>query len=72
MYIGETLSPGFYAKYYDLIDKISLGTAVRSDVVEGYGVVRIIQVTSILMIPGCFCPCASVSTESGSARLAAR
>ena len=35
MYIGETLSPGFYAKYYDLIDKISLGTAVRSDVVEG-------------------------------------
>lgn len=54
MYIGETLSPGFYAKYYDLIDKISLGTAVRSDVVEGYGVVRIIQVTSILMIPGAF------------------
>ena len=54
MYIGETLSPGFYAKYYDLIDKISLGTAVRSDVVEGYGVVRIIQVTSILMIPGVF------------------
>lgn len=51
MYIGEIRSPGFYAGYYDLIDIISFGTAVRSDVVMGYGITRIIQVTSIFLIP---------------------
>ena len=51
MYIGEILHPGFYAGYYDLIDIISFGTAVRSDVVMGYGITRIIQVTSVFLIP---------------------
>lgn len=51
MYIGETLSPGFYTAYYDLIDIISFGTAVRTQVVLGYGITRIIQVTSVLLIP---------------------
>lgn len=51
MYIGEILAPGFYESYYDFIDIISLGTAVRTQVVLGYGITRIIQVTSILLIP---------------------
>lgn len=51
MYIGEILSPGFYAGYYDLIDIISFGTAVRTNVIVGFGITRIIQVTSILLIP---------------------
>lgn len=51
MYIGEICSPGFYAGYYDLIDIISFGTAVRTDVIIGFGITRIIQVTSILLIP---------------------
>ncbi len=51
MYIGEIHAPGFYAGYYDLIDIISFGTAVRTDVVMGYGITRIIQVTSVLLLP---------------------
>lgn len=51
MYIGEMLCPGFYLGYYDFIDVISFGTAVRTDVVIGYGITRIIQVTSIFLIP---------------------
>ena len=52
MYLGETAKPGFYMGYYDLIDKISFGTAVRTEVIIGVGITRIIQVTSVLMIPG--------------------
>ena len=52
MYLGETASAGFYMGYYDLIDKISFGTAVRTEVIIGIGITRIIQVTSVLMIPG--------------------
>ena len=52
MYLGETLSDGFYMGYYDFIDKISFGTAVRTEVIVGVGITRIIQVTSVLMIPG--------------------
>lgn len=51
MYIGEILSPGFYESYYDFIDYISFGTAVRTDVVLGFGITRIIQVTSVFLIP---------------------
>ena len=51
MYIGEVLSPGFYPGYYDLIDLISFGTAVRTDVIMGFGITRIIQVTSVFLIP---------------------
>lgn len=54
MYIGETISPGFYASYYDFIDIISFGTAVRSSVVFGYGIVRIIQTTSLFLLLGAF------------------
>lgn len=52
MYLGETAEPGFYMGYYDFIDKISFGTAVRTEVIVGVGITRIIQVTSVLMIPG--------------------
>ena len=52
MYLGETASAGFYMGYYDFIDKISFGTAVRTEVIIGVGITRIIQVTSVLMIPG--------------------
>ncbi len=51
MYIGEILAPGFYESYYDFIDYISFGTAVRTDVVLGFGITRIIQVTSVFLIP---------------------
>lgn len=51
MYVGEVLAPGFYAGYYDFIDIISFGTAVRTDVVFGFGITRIIQVTSVFLIP---------------------
>ena len=51
MYVGEVLAPGFYVGYYDFIDTISFGTAVRTEVVIGYGITRIIQVTSVLLIP---------------------
>lgn len=54
MYVGDVLSPGFYASYYDFIDFISFGTAVRTDVIYGFGVVRIIQVTSVFLLPGIF------------------
>lgn len=54
MFVGETIAPGFYAGYYDFIDIISFGTAVRSSVVYGYGVVRIIQTTSLFLIPAMF------------------
>lgn len=54
MYVGETLHPGFYDGYYDFIDIISFGTAIRSDVVYGYGITRIIQITSLLLLPGAF------------------
>lgn len=52
MYAGESISKGFYMGYYDLIDKISFGSAVRTEVITGIGIIRIIQVTSVLMIPG--------------------
>lgn len=54
MYIGDTLKPGFYASYYDFIDMISFGTAVRSNVIYGFGIVRVIQVTSLFLLPGIF------------------
>lgn len=54
MYIGEVIAPGFYEGYYDFIDIISLGTAVRTDVIFGFGITRIIQVTSIFLIPAIF------------------
>ena len=54
MYMGEVIAPGFYEGYYDFIDIISFGTAVRTDVVFGFGITRIIQVTSILLIPAMF------------------
>ncbi len=54
MYVGDTISPGFYASYYDFIDIISFGTAVRSSVVFGYGIVRIIQTTSLFLLLGVF------------------
>ena len=54
MYVGEVIAPGFYEGYYDFIDIISFGTAVRTDVVFGFGITRIIQVTSILLIPAMF------------------
>lgn len=54
MYIGDTIHPGFYESYYDFIDVISMGTAVRSSVIYGYGIVRIIQTTSIFLLPGIF------------------
>ena len=54
MYIGEVNAPGFYASYYDLIDIISFGTAVRTDVVYGFGITRVIQVTTIFLIPAMF------------------
>ena len=54
MYVGDILYPGFYASYYDFIDIISFGTAVRSDVVFGFGIVRVIQVTSLFLLVGAF------------------
>ena len=54
MYIGEVFAPGFYEGYYDFIDIISFGTAVRTDVIFGFGITRIIQVTSIFLIPAMF------------------
>ncbi len=54
MYIGEVIAPGFYESYYDFIDIISFGTAVRTDVVYGFGVVRIIQTTSLFLLIGVF------------------
>ncbi len=54
MYIGDTICPGFYAGYYDFIDMISFGTAVRSSVIYGYGIVRIIQTTSLFLLLGIF------------------
>jgi len=54
MYVGETVSPGFYEGYFDLIDKISMGTAVRSEIVAGFGIVRIIQTTSMFLLIGIF------------------
>ncbi len=54
MYIGDTIRPGFYESYYDFIDIISFGTAVRSGVIYGYGIVRVIQTTSIFLLLGVF------------------
>lgn len=54
MYIGDTLHPGFYEGYYDFIDIISFGTAVRTSVIYGYGIVRIIQTTSVFLLIGVF------------------
>ncbi len=54
MYIGDIIHSGFYKSYYDFIDIISFGTAVRTDVVYGFGIVRIIQTTSVLLLPGIF------------------
>ncbi|MBO5321494.1 MAG: O-antigen ligase family protein [Clostridia bacterium] len=52
MYIGETIHTGFYESYYDFIDIISFGTAVRTDVVLGFGITRIVQVTSPMLLLG--------------------
>lgn len=54
MHFGEVVQEGFYESYYDFIDVISFGTAVRSSVVKGYGIIRIIQVTSIFLPVGGF------------------
>lgn len=54
MYVGETVSPGFYAGYYDFIDVISFGTAVRTEVIFGFGITRVIQVTSLFLLVGIF------------------
>lgn len=54
MYIGDTIHSGFYESYYDFIDIISFGTAVRTDVVYGFGIIRVIQTTSVLLLPGVF------------------
>ena len=54
MYIGDTIHPGFYASYYDFIDMISSGTAVRSDVIYGFGITRVIQTTSLFLLLGAF------------------
>lgn len=54
MYIGDTIHPGFYESYYDFIDIISFGTAVRTSVIYGYGIVRVIQTTSMFLLPGIF------------------
>lgn len=54
MYIGDSIHSGFYESYYDLIDIISFGTAVRSNVVYGYGIIRVIQTTSLFLLPGIF------------------
>ncbi len=54
MFIGETLKPGFYLAFFDLMDVISFGSAVRDDLIMGFGLVRIIQTTSVLLIPGLF------------------
>ena len=54
MYVGDVLKPGFYGSYYDFIDWISFGTAVRTPVVYGFGIVRIIQTTSLFLLPGFF------------------
>ena len=54
MYIGDTIHAGFYESYYDFIDIISFGTAVRSSVVYGFGIVRIIQTTSLFLLVGVF------------------
>ena len=54
MYVGEVIHPGFYKSYYDFIDFISFGTAVRTDVVYGFGIVRVIQTTSLFLLIGVF------------------
>ena len=54
MYVGEVFAPGFYEGYYDFIDIISFGTAVRTEVIFGFGITRIIQVTSLFLIPALF------------------
>lgn len=54
MFIGDEIHPGFYKGYYDFIDIISFGTAIRTNVIMGYGMTRIIQITSPLLILGTF------------------
>lgn len=54
MYLGELVHPGFYASYYDFIDIISFGTAVRSEVIYGFGIIRVIQTTSLFLLVGVF------------------
>ena len=54
MYMGESLVPGFYSAYYTLIEKLSFGTAVMTPVVYGYGIVRVVQTTSLFLLPGAF------------------
>ena len=54
MYIGDTIHPGFYESYYDFIDIISFGTAVRTSVIYGWGIVRVIQTTSLFLLLGIF------------------
>lgn len=54
MFVGETLSPGFYSAYYDFIEWLSGGTAVMSGVIYGFGIVRVIQTTSMFLLPGIF------------------
>lgn len=54
MYLGEKVKPGFYKSYYDFIDVISLGTAVRTPIVYGHGITRVVQTTSIFLLMGAF------------------
>lgn len=54
MYVGERLNPGFYEGYYDFIDLISFGTAVRSDIIVGFGITRVVQTTSLFLLVGAF------------------
>lgn len=54
MYIGEVIHTGFYESYYDFIDFISFGTAVRTEVVYGFGIIRVIQTTSLFLLIGVF------------------
>lgn len=54
MFVGETVFPGFYPAYYDFIQWLSGGTAVITDVIYGYGLVRVIQTTSLFLLPGIF------------------
>lgn len=54
MLLGDMAQPGFYQSYFTFIGEISKGTAVLTDVIYGYGIVRVIQTTSIFLLPGAF------------------
>lgn len=54
IYFGEEKYPGFHLGYYDLIDVLSFGSAVRTGVIHGFGYTRVIQVTTVFLIPALF------------------